>query len=206
MFAWLVCKRAVPVRDPKVAMPFAIVTVAAQYMPDLMSGLAENVLRISRRSDSPTKLIVECRAAALIIGALAMIGCLALKRAYRAGILTREDVEFARDSIIQTAIDGFVKDHHRVEKFRIMQSMGFLPGNISLQEYELSLVRPVLNGFGQVLKQGGSADRFWITELGDMLDAANVPQAFRAAVLEFFWLDFQPMLLSAKSDMVAALR
>ncbi|HWF46953.1 MAG TPA: hypothetical protein VG168_08110 [Bryobacteraceae bacterium] len=186
-------------------MPLAIAAVAAQHMPDLTFGFAENVLRIARKNDAPTKLAIECRTAALVIGFLAMIGCLALKEAYRTGAITMEDIEFARDLIIQTAIKAFVKDKRRLDEFRMIQIMGFLPKNLNLQQYELSLVMPVLNGLGQVLKQGGNADGFWVTELGKMLDAANVSRAFGAAILEFFWVDFQPMLFSAKADMVAAL-
>jgi hypothetical protein len=205
MIAWLMARKAVPYKNPRVAMPLAITAVAAQHMPDLMFGFAENVLRIARRNDAPTKLAIECRTAALVIGFVAMAGCLALKEAYRAGTLTMDDVEFARDLIIQTAAEGFAKDKDRVARFQMMQLMRFLPKDLSLKEYELSLVMPVLKGLGQILKQGGSADGFWVTELGEMLEAANVPQAFRGAILEFFWLDFQPMLLSAKTDMSAAL-
>jgi hypothetical protein len=186
-------------------MPSAIAAVAAQHMPDLMFGFAENVLRIARRNDAPTKFAIECRTAALVIGSLAMIGCLALKEAYRAGAITMDDIELARDLIIQTAIKAFAKDKRRADEFRAIQIMGFLPKHLSLQEYELSLIMPVLNGLGQVLKQGGSADTFWVSELGEMLDAAHVSRAFVAAILEFFWVDFQPMLLSAKADMTAAI-
>jgi hypothetical protein len=204
MFAWLIAK-AVPYKSPRAAMPLAIAAVAAQHMPDLIFGLSGNVLRIARKNDSQTKFTIECRSAALVIGSLSMIGCVALKEAYRAGAIFMEDVEFARDLIIQTAIKGFVKDDRRIEEFRAMQLRGLLPKNLSLQEYELSLVTPILIGLGMALKQGQSADRFWITELGEMLDAANVPRAFGGAILEYFWLDFQPMLLSAKTDMAAAL-
>lgn len=206
MFAWLMCKGIVPEKDPRVAMPFTIVTVAAQYMPNLMFEFAQNVLRIARKSDPATKLVIECWTAALTIGALAMIGCASLKNGYRMGTLTREDVEFARDLIIETAIEDFAKDKRRVQEFRNVQASGFLINTPNLQDYELSLVKPVLKGLGQVVKQGGCADIFWVTALSEMLDAARVSQAFKSSVLEFFWMDFQPKLLSAKSDMVAALR
>jgi hypothetical protein len=205
MFTWLMARKAVPYQRSRVAIPLAIAAVAAQHMPGLMFGFSENVLRIARRNDSPTKLAIECRTAALVIGFLAMIGCLALKEAYRAGTITMKEIEFARDLIIQTAIKVFVKDKRRVDEFRLIQITGNLPKNLTLQEYELSLVMPVLSRLGQVLKQGGGADGFWVTELGEMLDAANVSRSFGAAILEFFWVDFQPMLLSARTDMIAAL-
>lgn len=206
MIAWLMDRKAAPERSPRVAIPFAIVAVAAQYIPDLIPEFAENVLRIVRRRDSATRLIIECRTAALIIGALAMIGCLALKEAYKAGTLSAQDVEFARDLIVQTAIADFARDETRARQFRMMQSMGLLSPNLSLQEYGLSLVLPTLKGLGQVLKQGVSPDGFWIRELGEMLDGANVSRSFGDAILEFFWLDFQPLLISAQAEMAAALR
>ena len=205
MFSRMMGRKAVPERSPRVALPFAVVSVAAQYIPDLMPGFAENVLRIVRKPDSATRLIVECRTAALTIGALAMIGCLALKEAYETGILSTEDVEFARDLIVQTAIADFARDATRIRQFRILQLGGFVSPGFTLQEYELSLVLPILKGLGQALKQGISPDGLWIKQLGEMLDAANVSRTFVGSIMEYFWLDFQPMLISAQAEMVGSL-
>ncbi|MGC2661283.1 MAG: hypothetical protein WA324_25295 [Bryobacteraceae bacterium] len=206
MFARLLGKKSAPANDLRVQMPFAIVSVTSSHMPDLMSSFAKNVLRIVQTRNPSTKLAIECRTAALTIGAGTMIGCMALREAYRSGTLTKQDIEMARDLIVRTGIEIFAKDKSRARSFQTMQFMGLLPNGITLQEYELQLVRPILRTLGQLVKQGSSADSFWVSELGGMLDSVKLPRPLLTEILEFFWLDFHPMLLSAKAEMAVGLR
>src|SRR4051794_18318391 len=106
MLNWILEKKTVPEKSSKVALPVAVTAVACEFFPHLIYGFADNILKRVGASDSATRLVVECRTTAMAVGALAFVGTHALKKPYKAGILTMNDLDATHDMIIRSGISG----------------------------------------------------------------------------------------------------